>query len=1176
MGSCKASKCPVFRGREVPYAGSTDSKVVMLGESPGVQEVKKGVPFYEKAPSGQLIREVVEEAGLEWDALFNMNSARCLIDKKKLSGKEVTKTLAFCRPKIAYTFKYISPKCIILLGDFALRQVLRRSGITKARGQWVYSEEFECWIMPTFHPSYILRNMALRGLMLQDLRKVAAFVANNYDVKVEAENTDYVITNRVGPHIDTGSYLGIDTETQGLDWKDPNFVPVSYSVSWKEGSARQIVLHEECKEGEEDFTITWPRIPQGEKKPVPTQVYVKRSEDFDQKLSDLQFILGHPTIKLCMQNGNYDVHVFRTLFRRARASEIEIRAYVCDTQAAAHCLDENIFKMASLGDLQAAFSNYEVDYKEEFLQKHDMLSASQEEASEYACADADVTRRIGISQRDHLLDSPKVANYFVRFAMPVLQTVLVQLEENGVQIDTKALPVVRDEITKEMAVLQKKAEKKVSIKIREQHAEKGFKLTRRVFIADVLFEKDGFGLEPVKKTKSKEAWSVDKETRITLLDRPRLGKTARKFLETYNVYSELDELRKKFKGYEKFLTVDSRIHTHLSMTIAVTGRLSCVPLDAEMLTVNGWKKYDQLIVGEDVVSYDVQNGKLVISNLKNIHLGRGKVGTLYYRHGKTRKVGVRCTENHTWVVEKNTIRGFISAKDVGEARGCRLILSSKVDAAFGQDDDARSAAIVGWALTDGHVGTTSSGRYFLEVTLKKPQSVAKFRRQVCVGYSYIQYDGERSRFAIGVELFDGLWKRVNSFQNIVSYIVSLTPRARKEMWDAMMEADGSIRKYGGGREYPSFMERFGSKDSQHVNKPNVGDAFSALAVLLGKAIRYRSRKSTGGRAPFTGWEISENKRKIPKYERGSNVEHVWCPETGAGTWIIRQNGVVGITGNSSKPNMMNTPTRSKSAKKVRKVIIAKSGHVLLAADMEQSELRWCAHVSNDQEMKRVFMRGEDIHTNTAKALVPRPWDQMDADDQKFYRRAAKSVNFGLIFLMSARGFVKYAKLEYDIELTEHEAKKWIEVFFRKYSGILGYHKRTIAFCRAHGYVESELGRRRRLPEIHSRDNFLRAEAERQAVNAPIQGPSSDAVLLSCKELLRKKKLPPPEIKPVLFIHDELIFEVKKGLELKYAKIIKPEMEHPPFKRDFGFEFSVPAVASFKIGPNLAEMTELEV
>jgi len=178
--------------------------------------------------------------------------------------------------------------------------------------------------------------------------------------------------------------------------------------------------------------------------------------------------------------------------------------------------------------------------------------------------------------------------------------------------------------------------------------------------------------------------------------------------------------------------------------------------------------------------------------------------------------------------------------------------------------------------------------------------------------------------------------------------------------------------------------------------------------------------------------------------------------------------------------------------------------------------------------------------------------------------------------MTASGFVRYAYLEYGLVLTEQQAQKYIDAYFRKYQGLRPYHQRTIEFCRQNGYVESILGRRRRLPEINSSNDRDRMEAERQAVNHPIQSPSSDVVLMAGNELV-DMDLNPEEFMLSMFIHDELVCLVREDADIMmYAKAVQSVMENPPLYRDFGYRMSVPLVAEVKIGPNLAELKTLEM
>jgi DNA polymerase-1 len=286
--------------------------------------------------------------------------------------------------------------------------------------------------------------------------------------------------------------------------------------------------------------------------------------------------------------------------------------------------------------------------------------------------------------------------------------------------------------------------------------------------------------------------------------------------------------------------------------------------------------------------------------------------------------------------------------------------------------------------------------------------------------------------------------------------------------------------------------------------------------------------------------------------------------------------VKAVTGrmSSSEPNLMAIPKRSKLAPKIRKLLCAAPGYVLVPADESQAELRWIAHVANDPTMIKIFNSGKDIHTETAKVLIGPSWDNLSKGEQKKARQNAKVVNFGLIYGMRIKGFIDYAKAEYEITLSYSQAEKWINIFFNTYNRLPIYHQNTIAFCRKYGFVESCLGRRRHLPEISSSDLYLRGYAERQAINHKIQSPSSDTTLIAGNDFI-DQKYPYKEARIVLFIHDELIFEIKEDLVDNYIPIIKYHMENPSIEKTFGIKLKVPLKAGLKIGPNLKDLEELE-
>jgi DNA polymerase I len=248
------------------------------------------------------------------------------------------------------------------------------------------------------------------------------------------------------------------------------------------------------------------------------------------------------------------------------------------------------------------------------------------------------------------------------------------------------------------------------------------------------------------------------------------------------------------------------------------------------------------------------------------------------------------------------------------------------------------------------------------------------------------------------------------------------------------------------------------------------------------------------------------------------------------------NQVVAATGrlSSDNPNLQNIPIRSDKGREIRKAFIPRDNdHVLLSADYSQIELRIVASISGDPNMCEAFRSGKDIHTATAA----RVYNVKDEDVTKEMRYKAKSVNFGIIYGQGAFGLAE------NLNIPRAEAKQLIENYFREYSGIKKYMDDTVNFAREYGYVQTICGRRRYLRDINSANAVVRGFAERNAINAPIQGSAADMVKLAMirvhKELTEKNF----KTKLLLQVHDELVFDVPKDEVEKVRPVIEEAMRN---------------------------------
>ena len=268
------------------------------------------------------------------------------------------------------------------------------------------------------------------------------------------------------------------------------------------------------------------------------------------------------------------------------------------------------------------------------------------------------------------------------------------------------------------------------------------------------------------------------------------------------------------------------------------------------------------------------------------------------------------------------------------------------------------------------------------------------------------------------------------------------------------------------------------------------------------------------------------------------------------------NQAVTATGrlSSTNPNLQNIPVRTDKGREIRKAFVPRDkNHILLAADYSQIELRIITHLSGDPAMSEAFREGLDIHAATAARVYKVPIEEVTKD----MRRHAKAVNFGIIYGMSAFGLAER------LGISRSEAASIIENYFKEYVGIQQYIKNNIEFARQHGYVETMLGRRRYLRDINAHNSVVRNFAERNAVNAPIQGSSADMIKIAMSNIYKAMNDKQLQSKMILQVHDELVFDaVKDELEI-LKELVNDKMVN-------ALPLNIPVVVELNTGTNWLE------
>jgi DNA polymerase-1 len=235
---------------------------------------------------------------------------------------------------------------------------------------------------------------------------------------------------------------------------------------------------------------------------------------------------------------------------------------------------------------------------------------------------------------------------------------------------------------------------------------------------------------------------------------------------------------------------------------------------------------------------------------------------------------------------------------------------------------------------------------------------------------------------------------------------------------------------------------------------------------------------------------------------------------------------------STDPNLQNIPVRTEEGRRIRRAFVAEEGHLLLSADYSQIELRLLAHVADVPALREAFEKGEDIHARTASEVFGVPMQDMDA----LTRRRAKAINFGIIYGISAFGLAN------QLGITPGEAKAYIDAYFQRYPGIRDYMERMKEEARMKGFVTTPFGRRIWIPGIGEKNPAQRAFAERQAINAPLQGGAADVIKRAMVRLPRALAEAGLRARLLLQVHDELLFEVPAGECDATAAVVKQTME----------------------------------
>ncbi len=368
-------------------------------------------------------------------------------------------------------------------------------------------------------------------------------------------------------------------------------------------------------------------------------------------------------------------------------------------------------------------------------------------------------------------------------------------------------------------------------------------------------------------------------------------------------------------------------------------------------------------------------------------------------------------------------------------------------------------------------------------------------------------------------------------------------------------------EYEGVRINPDFLNKYSKVLEKQINEKErgihkeAGVAFNIASpkqvgeVLFEKMkIPYRWKKTSSGQFSTNEEKLSELALSYPfvqeilDYRKLAKLKSTYVdtlpllvnPKTGRVHSSFNQARAATGRLSSENPNLQNIPIRDEAGREIRKAFEPRdSNHILLAADYSQIELRLIAEISGDEAMLESFQAGHDIHTATAAKVFGKKLEEVTADE----RRNAKTVNFSIIYGAGA------SNLSRQLNIKRTEAKELIDQYFSQYQGLKNYMDKTVEFARENGFVTTLMGRKRYIRDIDSRNSLIRSNAERMAINTPIQGTAADMIKVAMIHIHKAFKEKGFNTKMIMQVHDELVFDTPKDELEKVKPIIEEKMKN---------------------------------
>jgi DNA polymerase I-like protein with 3'-5' exonuclease and polymerase domains len=1063
---------------------------------------------------------------------------------------------------------------VVTLGDLATRATVGRAvAITKARGTLLDGK-----VYPMLSPSFCRQVMEQAPIFKADMSTLHKLHHADYNLlQMGSFNKNYYWCTDLQFLIDQKpKLLAVDTETTGLRNTATDFRVLTTQIAYNENDVAVVAMTPKF----------WP-----DKLGKPAQL--------DKVRAQVKELMEDPSIRKVGHNINYDIG--------ALGSEgIQVKGVLGDTQLMAWFVDENM-QTKTLDDCARRWVPEMAGYNDQYnmeLDKSNFRFLPEDQYDKflnYAGGDSQVTFRLFWILWKEICKNDFQKHLFLKLKMPGLLA-FQKMEQQGIKIDLDYLKKLEVDVAQELQELKEKLIGQVPRAVVRKHleAKKELKFSRADFIRDILFSKDGFNLKPVvftKTTQGTEAQLPSTSAKDHLPYFSDVDGPAGDFVTDFIEYTKLAKLYSTYvKPFaESYVHEDGKIHPQFNLHITVTGRSSSRNPNAQNFPSRGkWAKpYKKLFVASP-------GFKFVSADLSQIELrliaweSGDPVMRAAYRDGKDiHKITAMAVTGHTeetWAKLSKDEQKLLRYRAKAVNFGLCLHKNSMVLTLSGLKRivDVLETDLV-W---DGHEWVSHDG------------VVYKGKREV-ITYMGLTATPDHKVFISDTETVTLEYAAVNNLAII------RTGNGSQPITIKQPRSDFGERQINGKRgENTSTLQDLQRREVSFNGNSSTTTEHRLQMSWIRKVCERFNNKAIGIEIRFNGTKMYKRYASWVSQLQRKRDQMSFCFSSRICSMGEKQISRPGFYWEGFRQNKQQRTLRifqSATSYKTRKPTKQRSNHM--------GRMEWSKNVYEGMVQSlfplcrapslRSITRGSISETDSSSSYTNsfKPLGKMEIrvekdrteitgrsrEDSAVYTREVVDVydimNAGPRHRFTADGllvsncygmywkkFRRFAKTDYGLELTDSEAQVYYETYHRLYRNVKAWHSKRTAEAGNNGFVVSLHGAKRNVPSIYHSDSFIRSQAARQAINSPIQGFGSDLGVLAIARIARQAD--PNIIRPVAFIHDDIILEVKDGHEELGVNTLLYTLNNPPLKELFGIQPPIPILAEADIGPNLGEMLEL--